>query len=180
MNTATNNLENDHIYITRLMDVMDKMSETRSSSITDFEKVVILIKNYADGLHHAKEENLLFPMMISKGYSKEHGPVAVMLQEHVTGREFVEGMAQAITLLKAGDEKGIDAVYKNFTGYTMLLRNHIGKENNILFRMADNVLTEADHNELLSKFAIVEESRICGAVINEYIKDIESLEVAYL
>ena len=34
-------------------------------------------------------------------------------------------------------------------GYAELLQNHIGKENNILFRMADRALSESDHKDLL-------------------------------
>ena len=33
-------------------------------------------------------------------------------------------------------------------GYIVLLRNHIAKENNVLFRMADNVLSEEEQQEL--------------------------------
>ena len=85
MNTATQNLENDHVNILRLIDVMEKMVMVKSSNIEHFEKVVNLIKSYADGFHHAKEENLLFPMMIKKGFSKEQGPIAVMLHDHTEG-----------------------------------------------------------------------------------------------
>ena len=61
MDTATKNLENDHEYILRLIAVMEIMVLTVSTDLKHIEMVVNLIKNYADGYHHAKEENLLFP-----------------------------------------------------------------------------------------------------------------------
>jgi hemerythrin-like domain-containing protein len=61
MNSATKNLENDHVYILRLIDVMEKVTNINRPDIPDLETIVNLIKNYADGSHHAKEENLLFP-----------------------------------------------------------------------------------------------------------------------
>ena len=61
MNTATKDLENDHIHILRLTDVMEKMTKTDAPDISDLESIVYLIRNYADGFHHAKEENILFP-----------------------------------------------------------------------------------------------------------------------
>ena len=64
MNTATKNLENDHVNILRLIDVMEKMILVKSKNIEHFENTVSLIKSYADGLHHSKEENLLFPLMV--------------------------------------------------------------------------------------------------------------------
>ena len=91
MKTATENLENDHVYIIRLTEVIMAMVENRSKEIGHFELVVELIRNFADGLHHAKEENLLFPLLGEKGFSPEQGPVAVMLSEHTQGRDFVKG-----------------------------------------------------------------------------------------
>ena len=67
MNTATKNLENDHVNILRLIDVMEKMAQTSNTSVENLETVVRLIRDYADGFHHAKEENLLFPLMVKKG-----------------------------------------------------------------------------------------------------------------
>ncbi len=41
-------------------------------------------------------------------------------------------------------------------GYASLLQNHIGKENNILFRIADQVFSAEEQKELLVQFAGVE------------------------
>ena len=42
------------------------------------------------------------------------------------------------------------------SGYAELLNNHITKENNILFRMADNVLSDAEQENLLREFESIE------------------------
>ena len=55
---ATTNLENDHIHILRLCDVMERMAQAGSIDPAHLEKVVSLIRNFADGLHHKKEEEL--------------------------------------------------------------------------------------------------------------------------
>ncbi|NJK98111.1 MAG: cation-binding protein, partial [Bacteroidales bacterium] len=67
MKTATQNLEDDHAFILQLTDVMELMVNQQTKSIQDIETVLSLIRNYADGFHHAKEENLLFPLMTQKG-----------------------------------------------------------------------------------------------------------------
>jgi hypothetical protein len=41
-------------------------------------------------------------------------------------------------------------------GYITLLRNPIVKENKVLFRMADRILNENDHYNLLQVFSKVE------------------------
>jgi len=104
MDTATKNLGNDHVHILRLIDVMEKMIILKSMNIDHFETVVNLIKNYADGFHHAKEENLFFLLLSERGFSIQQGPVAVMLNEHVQGRNYVKGMSEGIVLLKEGKD----------------------------------------------------------------------------
>ena len=156
MNTATQNLENDHVHILRLTDIMLEMVEQKCTETDHFELVVNLIRNFADGLHHAKEEELLFPLLGEKGFSAEHGPVAVMLMEHVQGRNFVKGVSDGIAELKKGNSGAIQQVYENLSGYAILLQNHISKENNILFRMADQMFSADEQQTLIDQFAVVE------------------------
>ena len=179
MNTATKDLENDHIHILRLTDVMEKITKTDTPDFSDLEAVVYLITNYADGFHHGKEEKILFPALEAKGFSPNQGPVAVMLSEHIQGRNFVKAMAESIALYKKSDTPALEQVFINMTGYVNLLRNHISKENNILFRMADKVLSEADHETLLNKYASVTPVTENGGDIPEYLSDIERLEKKY-
>lgn len=156
MKTATENLENDHVYILRLTEVIIAMVENRSKEIGHFELVVELIRNFADGLHHAKEENLLFPLLGEKGFSPEQGPVAVMLSEHTQGRNFVKGALEGIKEFKNGKQGELQSIYENLGNYATLLQNHISKENNILFRMADQVFSDEEQQTLLNQFAEVE------------------------
>jgi len=177
MNTATQNLENDHVYILRLTEVMEKMVLKFATDLSDMELMVKLIQQYADGFHHAKEENLLFPLMLEKGFSNEQGPISVMLQDHAQGRNFVKGMVAEITRYKAGDDSVLPELYRNMQGYVDLLRAHIGKENNVLFRMADRVLSPAEQEHLLSEFATMEEKNFGKGKVQEFITEIEGLEV---
>ena len=130
MNTATQNLENDHVYILRLTDIMLAMVEKRSTDTNHFELVTNLIRNFADGLHHAKEEDLLFPLLEEKGFSPENGPVAVMLHEHEQGRNYVKGASNGIEDFKKGNAEALQSIYDNLSAYAILLKGHIDKENN--------------------------------------------------
>lgn len=179
MNSATKNLENDHIHILRLIDVMENSTRIPEPNINHLETMIDLIKNFADGFHHAKEENLLFPLLSERGFSLKQGPVAVMLNEHTQGRDFVKGMVENLGLYKAGTKDALSMVYDNMNGYCNLLRNHISKENNILFRMADNVLDENDHRDLLNQFSRVENSNFCGGLLKDCIASIDNLSTIY-
>ena len=85
MNTATKNLEDDHVHVLKLTDVMKTVTRTENPDIDHIESIIDIIRNFADGLHHAKEENHFFPALEKKGFSPQQGPVAVMLHEHMEG-----------------------------------------------------------------------------------------------
>lgn len=180
MITATQNLENDHVQILRLIKVMELITETTDPNVEHLELIVTVIREYADGLHHAKEEQLLFPLMVQKGFSNESGPVAVMLHDHAEGRNFVKEMVENISRLQQGNQGAAKAIYRNMLGYADLLKNHIGKENNVLFRMADKAFTPAEQESLLLDFTRVENKRENQHSKSDYITMIDNLAGIYI
>ena len=179
MTTATQNLENDHVQILRLIEVMERITKSADPNVEHLELIVRIIREFADGLHHAKEEQLLFPLMVQKGFSNESGPVAVMLHDHAEGRNFVKGMAENISLYKQGEASALKAIYNNTLGYADLLKNHIHKENNVLFRMADKAISAAEQESLLLDFTKVELSRENQQSKSDYIAMIDKLSGIY-
>lgn len=179
MNTATKNLEDDHVHILRLIEVMDRIIGADDPDISHIESIVDIIRNFADGLHHAKEENQFFPYLAKRGFSPEQGPVAVMLHEHTLGREYVKGIADNVELYKSGSAAALNDIYSNMSGYAGLLQNHIGKENNILFRMADRALSEEDHAILLREFEEAVKTYPGGSDPGVYTRRIDELAAAY-
>lgn len=179
MKKATQNLVDDHVSIILLIEVMERIFGSGIFETEHLEKIVSIIKNFADGVHHAKEENLFFPFLGTKGFSSTHGPVAVMLNEHVAGRNFVKGMSEGISSYKGGNKKALEDIFRNMSGYAELLRNHITKENNILFRMADNVISDTDDSRLLEAFAEAEKNHASFAGTQDYPSQIKELADYY-
>jgi hemerythrin-like domain-containing protein len=179
MKTATKNLEDDHVYVLKLTEVMVAVTRSENPDIDHISSIIDIIKNFADGLHHAKEETLFFPALALKGFSAQQGPVAVMLHEHIEGRNFVKGITENLENYKKGDKSAKAGMYQNMRGYAELLVNHIGKENNILFRMADKVLSENEQHELLSDFEKIEKNRSEGTMAADYIGRIKTLASFY-
>jgi hemerythrin-like domain-containing protein len=179
MNSATMNLENDHIYVMKLTDVMKAITHSEKPDINHIESVIDIIRNFADGLHHTKEENLLFPALGEKGFSLQQGPIGVMLHEHAEGRNYVKGMAENLELFKKGSKAAVALLYQNMLGYAELLDSHITKENNILFRMADNVLSDIEQKNLLKEFESIEQNRAAGTRVTDYIDRINALALIY-
>lgn len=176
MKTATMNLEEDHVHILKLIDVMKSVTYTEKPDIKHIEEIIVVIRNYADGLHHAKEENLFFPALVTKGFSPVQGPIAVMLHEHNQGRIFVKGIVENLEFYKQGHLQAVNEIYRNMSGYAELLTNHIARENNILFRLADKSLSQDEQDNLLIQFEKIDPA---GTKFNIYVNQINNLALFY-
>ncbi len=121
-----------------------------------FDEALDFFRNFADGCHHAKEENLLFPRMKERGVPENGGPIGVMLSEHNQGRAYLRAVRENLDAAGQGSAEAVQAACANAAGYIELLRQHIMKEDNILFRMAQMVLEPDDVAELSREFAGVE------------------------
>jgi len=147
-------LMNEHRNIERALAALERMADAFSGEgRIDSEpagQVVEFLRSYADRLHHGKEESNLFPAMEARGLPAEVGPTAVMRQEHTMGRAFIRDMADAVA------EASVDAFVSAARGYVDLLRDHIMKEDQVLFPMADSLLPPEDQDGLRSIFERVE------------------------
>ena len=179
MTTATQNLENDHVYILQLTDIMGRMVSSKSTNTEHFETVVDIIKSFADGLHHKKEEDLLFPLFEQRTAGGHCAPVGVMLMEHDQGREYVRGIVENIKKFKNGDSTALDSIFNYMLDYSELLQQHIYKEDNVLFRMADEAFSDNDHELLVTQFNKVESEAEDGNKKEDYIKLIQNLGEEY-
>jgi hemerythrin-like domain-containing protein len=112
--------------------------------------VVDFLENFADRCHHAKEEDLLFPSLVERGFCEESGPIAVMKEEHVQGRQIKEQLRAAT---KASDTAGVVSAAGAFV---ILLHEHIEKEDNILFQLARRLLDKKQTESLRTEFDRVE------------------------
>lgn len=110
--------------------------------------------------HHGKEEKILFTALERLGFPREGGPVGVMLTEHDNGRQYIQGMRDAVVQIKSGDQEGLKKFAVNASYYSALMVEHIYKEDNILYPMADMHLSSDEKNVMLSDFQKVEEEAI--------------------
>ena len=133
------------------------------------------IKGFADGCHHQKEEGVLFKAMAESGMPVQGGPIGVMLTEHEQGRAFTRGMRAAAQKLADGDASARGEVIRNALGYAGLLRQHIAKEDGILFPMADRVIPVARHDAVYDGFEHVEHEETGEGVHEKYLALAEAL-----
>ncbi len=154
MKNITQILSDEHQTILKVIDAVNTecaaLEKGKTLDSGFFHKTINFIKNYADKFHHAKEEDVLFKAMLENVEHLHCNPIPVMLHEHDEGRAFVQGMEQGIS------EKNTDKIIENARGYGMLLQQHIYKEDNVLYPMAEEVLSEEQKELVNRKYAEVE------------------------
>jgi hemerythrin-like domain-containing protein len=143
---VTRVLTEEHRLILRLIDLVEKntalLEEGRFDDWNFYLDAVDFIRNFADRFHHAKEEDVLFKALVDNGMPAQNSPVAAMLMAHDQGREYVRGLEAAAKKALAGEPGQEPAVVENARGYAALLRDHIDKEDHILYPLSERVLPE--------------------------------------
>ncbi len=153
-------LVQEHEVIERVLDALEREAErVRSGESVDsefFTTAISFVRQFADGLHHQKEEVVLFPALCDAGMPKEGGPVGVMLYEHDEGRGHIRAMEAALQSDVEGSTKARQQLVNETLAYVALLRAHIQKENMILFPMAEKVLDVGQQDLARRQFAEAE------------------------
>lgn len=159
-------LMNDHRLIEAVMTALERKLAQDGAFPGDFvQDALRFFVEYADHVHHHKEEDVLFPALRDRGVQVEGGPIGVMLHEHGVGRKLLAGIRDNLEGARAGSREAQAAVHTCATDYIALLRNHIWKEDNVLFRMASRVLDQHAADEILIRFA--QNQRISPEVVEE-------------
>jgi hemerythrin-like domain-containing protein len=181
---ATGQLKTEHEAIKLMLNILEKVCEKLEAGeevkAEHLDKIVEFIKVFADKCHHGKEEDLLFTAMAEAGIPKKGGPIGVMLIEHNMGRDYVKGMNEAVTKYKAGNRRASAEFVENARNYISLLSQHIEKEDNILYAIADAHLSKKKQAELLEEFEKVEHEKIGVGKHEEFHKLLEHLKMVYL
>lgn len=167
----TETLMHEHQIILMVLDAAERearwIKETGEVQAERVEQMVDFFRNFADRCHHAKEEKLLFVKMQERGMPTEAGPIGVMLYEHDLGRGYVRAVAEALPRA-ASDSAARQTILDNLTRYVQLLRDHIYKEDHILYPMADQLLLPDDQRALEESFERVEREEIGEGVHERY------------
>ncbi len=152
-------LKDEHRMIISVMDILEKiclvMEDGKKVDPADLEQIVEFLKVFADHSHHAKEEDLLFPAMEKAGVPREGGPIGVMLAEHDEGRGYIQEISAGIEKYKINGS-GAEEIIENAQNYINLLRQHIDKEDNILYMIAERSLSSDAQKKLSIDFEQVE------------------------
>lgn len=160
----------DHKVILRALDVLQQMAIHAENGVPldkeDVQTLLLFLRAFADDYHQGKEESALFPELMQVSHAQE-GPLRQMLFEHDQERSLVEGLEDSLFT-----KKGVEfAHYAN--RLTALIRNHIQKEDDILFNAVEGALSSEQDQKVVAEFGRFEFNR-------SVLSDLRRLEWRYL
>ena len=183
MNKAIEVLMTEHRLIERVLGSL----ETYSGAVVDGRELerrvladyVEFFARFADACHHGKEEEILFRRMAENGFSTDSGPLAVMLYEHTLNRQHVgslRSVAQGSGAIEAPEREKALAASQAFVP---LLRQHILKEDRILYPMALQMLAPPELDAIESDFDSFEREFSAGGAVVKLYRLADDLDKAF-
>ncbi len=136
---STVSLRRDHDLIEKVIKSMETTIQLKKKKKTIPDSILLPVidfsKNFTDVCHHSKEEKSLFPALEKTGMPTKMGPIAKMLMEHEVTREIGNKMEiSAKDYFEKGDSSNLISDLKEYVKH---VTEHIWKENNRLFMMAE-------------------------------------------
>lgn len=170
-------LIDEHDHIVRALEVLDvvsgRLERGDPGAPEQMQTLVTFIRRYADACHHAKEEQVLFGVLVEHGLPREGGPIAVMLAEHAEGRALVARIQEHLDDPSSGPSADAVAAAREFS---MLLQDHIRKENEVLFMLGRNVVPPSADADILAAYAKFEVATITPEQKAELLVSLDTLE----
>jgi len=180
--TPTENLKSEHNDILELLKIMSKIAESIKSNDVfypnDVEEIIDFLKHFIEKSHHGKEE-VFYTELISTGVPKENESLSIMKYEHVLIRNYLKDINSCVENCKIGNSFSGVFLADSLTNYVVLMTNHIKKEEEIIYPLAESELSKAKLIDISKEFERIEEKIIHHGFHDHYHKLVEKLQSKY-
>ncbi|MFB6216768.1 MAG: hemerythrin domain-containing protein [Candidatus Aenigmatarchaeota archaeon] len=172
--------EEEHRAIEEALDILEKIGnkfeKDEEVDPEDIGDILDFLRTFADECHHGKEQDLLYTALEMKGISRKNSPIGLLTREHEICRNFIWNMERALEDYRGGDRTAKKDILQNAEAYIELLSQHIDKEDQLLYPMAEERIPEEDKEELRDAFDRFEKEVIGEGVHEEYHEKIKGLK----
>ena len=172
--SATDSLRQDHIHIRRLEKVITKcykdLYEGKDIPFSDIEQITIIISEFLDAIHYAREEDAYFPCVAS--YDSLKKEIRGFLIEHEFGRRIAKSVATHLQRWKEGQDAR-EPVARFLRTYVIYLNDHITKEEKFFDTAQKEILSAEEEKMMYDEFRSV---TAVTTKIEDMVKSIASLE----
>ena len=175
--SATNQLRDDHIQVRRLEKIVIKCAEEikRGNNVpfSDIEKIMIVIYDFLDAIHHSREENSYFPCVASYDTLKEE--IRGFMIEHEFGRNIARQISKHLQKWRQGHDER-EPVSRYLRTYGIYLYDHLNKENTFFDKVESQVLSKEEEVEMYEQYRSI---TAITKKVDDMIKEIDYLENQY-
>jgi hemerythrin-like domain-containing protein/histidinol phosphatase-like enzyme len=148
-------MEEEHLVGKRIVGASAKISaritENKPVSMIALGNLVYLLQNFVEPYHHKKEEKILIPFAISRGYPKSK--TVWILLEHDQGRNYFNSIETSYHRLQNGDTIALQDLKLNLDGFVNLYKQHGAREDNEFLPEAGQLFSEQDDALIVDLFA---------------------------
>jgi len=178
----TEDLMIEHNSIKSMLKIMSKISESIKAKnvfyTIDVEKIIDFLYVYIDQCHRVKEEKFFYPSFKSGNLPVDIDPEELM-NEHALGNVYLKEIICSVENCKMGNIFSCEKIADCMINYVRFIQNHILKEENTYFSLADKVLSEEKQNELCEQFKTIDDEFFGHGVHKHFDEYFNDLKVKY-
>jgi hemerythrin-like domain-containing protein len=149
-------LVNEHRGFKAMLTVLESMAGRlgRGGDVAPrmIDDVLDFFETFTAG-HHDREERALFPVLEHHGVGHDQTVVHALLVQHDAGRAYCGKLRADQARLVSGESSAIDDFVAHALGYCELIREHIRIEDEYFYKLADQLLTQAEQRAVVSEFS---------------------------
>jgi hemerythrin-like domain-containing protein len=170
-------LMDEHRGFSSMLDVLDavagRLERGEPVPMPMLVDVLDFFERFTDR-HHDKEEEMLFPLLAKHGIGADQTVVSVLVSQHEAGRVYGTKMRKELKRLQQRDPSAASALAADARAYTELIREHIRIEDEYFYKLADQVLTEAEHDCIVEQFSGSPGNRAAHPERERYLRMLET------
>ena len=172
--SGTEILRNDHRQIRRLEKVIVKcytqLYEGKDIPFSDIEIITLIMSEFMDAIHYAREEDQYFPCVATYDSLKQE--IRAFMIEHEFGRRIASNVSKYLLKWKSGENQR-EPVARFLKAYAVYLDDHLSKEDKFFDIAEKQVLTQDEEKMMYEEFRAV---TAVVTKLDEMIKSIDYLE----
>lgn len=147
----------EHRLIERMVRLMEKELDNEElkhdANPVFIYDAVNFFQNYADRIHHGKEESILFSELEKKPLTPEHRKTMDnLIAEHRVARESTRALLEAAQRYERGDMDAIEHIITHLKRLVALYPPHIMKEDREFFFPVMDYFSEEEKCAMLAEF----------------------------
>jgi len=157
--TAVERLFEEHALILQVIEALDVLVNRLEADTGDYRgelvRLMAFFSQFADHLHHEKEESVLLPALVDAGLRWDDGVIAEVRRDHELERQMLQSLRHCALQNTPWSTMDRQRILDVGHGYVEFMRHHISTEDELLrplITSALNGLAFEQLNEHLERF----------------------------